>query len=183
MTGKFMPISPTDPRQVGGYDLYARLGSGGMANVYLSYMPSTSRSPIAIKVVRQELADDPEFRRRFRMEVSAARRVQGRYTAPVVDADPEGRPPWLATAYVAGPSLHHAVAEHGPFPLPSVLRLLAGIGEGLVAIHAADLVHRDLKPANVLLAADGPRVIDFGIAYAAESATMTGARGLMGTPA
>jgi serine/threonine protein kinase len=183
MLSNFMPLGPADPTQVGGYKLYARLGSGGMANVYLSFMNSSSRNPIAVKVVKQELADDPEFRRRFRLEVTMARRVQGRYTAPVVDADPDGQPPWLATGYVAGPSLHQAIAEHGPFPLPALLRLLASAGEGLGAIHASGLVHRDFKPANVLVAADGPYIIDFGIAYAAESTTMTGSTGIMGTPA
>lgn len=181
MIERFAPLGATDPQQVAGYVLHARLGSGGMANVYLSAMPSGR--PVAIKVMRQEFADDPEFRRRFKREVSVAQRVQGRYTAPVVDADPDGRPPWLAASYVAGPSLHQAVGEFGPFPVPSVMRLLAGVAEGLAAIHAAGLIHRDLKPSNVLLAADGPRVIDFGIAHAAESGTLTSTGAVMGTPA
>jgi serine/threonine kinase PknH len=181
MIERFAPLGATDPQQVAGYVLHARLGSGGMANVYLSAMPSGR--PVAIKVMRQEFADDPEFRRRFKREVSVAQRVQGRYTAPVVDADPDGRPPWLAASYVAGPSLHQAVGEFGPFPVPSTMRLLAGVAEGLAAIHAAGLIHRDLKPSNVLLATDGPRVIDFGIAHAAESGTLTSTGAVMGTPA
>jgi serine/threonine protein kinase len=152
-----------------------------MANVYLSYMPSGT--PVAIKVVKPEFADDLEFRRRFRQEVSAAQRVQGRYTAPVVDADPEGQPPWLAAAYIAGPSLHRAVAEHGPLPLASVLRLVVGVAEGLASIHTGGLIHRDLKPSNVLLTGDGPRVIDFGLAYAAESSALTSTGVVIGTPA
>jgi serine/threonine protein kinase len=138
---------------------------------------------VAIKVVRKEFADDPEFRRRFRQEVSAAQRVQGIYTAPVLDADPHAPIPWLATAYIAGPSLAQAVAEHGPFPAVSVYRLMAGVAEGLGSVHAAGLVHRDLKPANVLLAEDGPRVIDFGIAHAIDASALTSTGALIGTPA
>jgi serine/threonine protein kinase len=134
-------------------------------------------------VVRPDYASDDEFRHRFRNEISAAQRVQGLYTAPVIDADPDAVQPWLATAYVPGPSLQQAVREHGPMPEPTVVRLLAGVAEALISIHRAGLVHRDLKPANVLLAEDGPRVIDFGIVHAldATSLTRTGAR--VGTPA
>ncbi|MDN3356194.1 serine/threonine-protein kinase [Actinomadura sp. DC4] len=165
---------------ISGYLLRARLGMGGMGRVYLSFTPGGRA--IAIKVLRPEFAEDDEFRRRFRQEVAAAQRVQGIYTAPVVDSDAEAALPWLATAYVPGPSLQEAVAEHGPLPVPTVCRLLAGAAEALITIHAAGLVHRDLKPANVLLADDGPRVIDFGITHAAEStsATRTGVR--VGTP-
>ncbi len=141
-----------------------RLGSGGMGNVYLSFSPGGY--PLAIKIVKRAFADDPEFRRRFRREIAAAQRVQGYYTAPVRDAAPDDEIPWYATAYIAGPSLQTAVAEHGPFPIFSVYRLLAGAAEGIAAVHAAGLIHRDLKPANVLLADDGPRVIDFGVAQA-----------------
>jgi hypothetical protein len=181
MAIRFSPLDQSDPVEIAGYQLRARLGSGGMGNVYLSF--TRGGRPVALKVVRKEFADDPEFRRRFRMEVAAAQRVQGLYTAPVVDADPDAAVPWLATAYIAGPSLSYAVAEHGPLPEPSVYRLLAGVAEGLSAVHAAGLVHRDLKPANVLLAADGPRVIDFGIAHAADATSMTGTGAVLGTPA
>lgn len=181
MSGRFLTLDASDPQQVGGYVLHARLGTGGMANVYLSYRHSGN--PVAIKVLKPEFADDPEFRRRFRQEVSAARRVQGRYTAAVVDADTEGRLPWLAAEYVAGPSLQRAVAEHGPLPLRSALELVAGVGEGLASIHAVGLVHRDLKPSNVLLAADRPRIIDFGIARATEFTDVTSTGKVVGTPA
>ena len=120
-----------------------------------------------MKVIRAELAADREFRTRFWQEVAAARKVSGRFTAQVVDADPDGPVPWLATAYVAGPSLAEAVNDHGPLPVDKVLWLAAGLAESLIAIHAAGVVHRDLKPSNVLLAEDGPRVIDFGISQAA----------------
>ena len=128
---------------------------------------------MALKVVRPDLGDDAEFRARFRQEVEAARRVHGLYTAQVVDADPHGSPPWLVAAYVAGPSLAQAVAARGPLPEATVLLLVAGVAEALGAIHAAGVVHRDLKPSNVLLAADGPRVIDFGIARAVEATELT----------
>jgi serine/threonine protein kinase len=176
-----LPLDQSDPAEIAGYVLRARLGSGGMGSVYLSF--TRGGRPVAIKVVRKEFADDPEFRRRFRQEVTVAQRVQGMYTAPVLDADPEAPIPWLATAYIAGPSLAQAVAEHGPFPMFSVYRLLGGVAEGLASIHGAGLVHRDLKPANVLLAEDGPRVIDFGIAHAADSSGITGTGAIIGTPA
>jgi len=128
---------------------------------------------VAVKVIRDELAGDPDFRVRFSREVAAAKSVSGLFTAPVVDADVDGPVPWLATAYVAGPSLAEAVRDHGPLPVASVLALAAGLAEGLSAVHAAGLVHRDLKPSNVLLAEDGPRLIDFGISRAAEASSLT----------
>ncbi|MFM9589657.1 serine/threonine-protein kinase [Streptomyces scabiei] len=179
--GQFSPLGGNDPKAVAGYRLAARLGSGGMGTVYLSYTPGGH--PIALKTIRPELSEDPEFRRRFRQEVQAVQRVQGLYTAPVIDYDTEGTQPWLATAYVPGPSLHAAVAEHGALPVSSVLMLLAGVAEALKVIHAAGVVHRDLKPSNVLLAADGPRVIDFGIARAADATALTGTGVSIGTPA
>ncbi|MFI6082835.1 serine/threonine protein kinase [Streptomyces sp. NPDC051217] len=177
----FKPLEQSDPTVVGGYRLAAVLGTGGMGKVYLSYTPGGR--PIAIKVIRPEFSEDPEFRRRFQREVQAAQRVQGLYTAPVIDSDTEGSQPWLATAYVPGPSLAHAVAQHGALPLRSVLLLTVGVAEALHVIHGAGIVHRDLKPANVLLASDGPRVIDFGIARAAETTALTGTGVSVGTPA
>ncbi|MFD5103328.1 serine/threonine-protein kinase [Streptomyces albidochromogenes] len=179
-TEVFQPLTDDDPRTVAGYLLSARLGAGGMGKVYLSYTPGGR--PVAIKVIRPEFAEDPEFRRRFQQEVRAAQRVQGLYTAPVIDSDTEGPQPWLATAYVQGPSLHSAVAAHGPMPVASVLLLVAGIAEALQVIHHAGIVHRDLKPSNVLLAVDGPRVIDFGIARAADTTALTGTGVSVGTP-
>ncbi|MCT9093749.1 serine/threonine protein kinase [Streptomyces sp. ASQP_92] len=177
----FQPLRPDDPDAVGGYRLTAVLGAGGMGKVYLSYTPGGR--PIALKVIRPEFSEDPEFRRRFQQEVRAAQRVQGLYTAPVIDFDTEGSQPWLATAYVPGPSLAHAVAGHGRLPLRSVLLLTVGVAEALHIIHGAGIVHRDLKPANVLLAGDGPRVIDFGIARAADATALTGSGVSVGTPA
>ncbi|MGW6571880.1 serine/threonine-protein kinase [Streptomyces sp. NPDC054945] len=177
----FQPLKADDPAVVGGYRLAAVLGAGGMGKVYLSYTPGGR--PIAIKVIRPEFGEDPEFRRRFQQEVRSAERVQGLYTAPVIDSDTEGAQPWLATAYVPGPSLAHAVARHGALPVRSVLLLTVGVAEALHVIHGAGIVHRDLKPANVLLAADGPRVIDFGIARAADSTALTSTGVSVGTPA
>ncbi|WP_327120989.1 protein kinase [Streptomyces sp. NBC_01341] len=177
----FKPLQEGDPVVVGGYRLVAVLGVGGMGKVYLSYTPGGR--PLALKVIRPEFSEDPEFRRRFKQEVHAAQRVQGLYTAPVIDSDTDGAQPWLATAYVPGPSLAHAVAQHGGLPVRSVLLLTVGVAEALHVIHGAGIVHRDLKPANVLLAADGPRVIDFGIARAADATALTGTGVSVGTPA
>ncbi|MEH0551336.1 serine/threonine-protein kinase [Streptomyces sp. B21-101] len=173
-------LKPTDPRQVGRYRISALLGAGGMGRVFLGRSPSGRL--VAVKMVRAELAEDPGFRRRFAQEVAAARKVTGFYTAALVDADPDGSPPWLATAYVPGMALDQAVAAHGPWPVGPVRMLGAGLAEALEAIHAAGLVHRDLKPSNVLIAADGPRVVDFGISVAAESTALTRTGTILGTP-
>jgi hypothetical protein len=169
-----------DPRRVGAYWLDSRLGGGGMGQVFLGRSPSGRR--VAVKLVRPELAEDAGFRRRFALEVEAARRVGGFYTAQVVDADPDADPPWLVTAYIPGPSLQQAIATHGPLPATAVTVLGAGLAEGLAAIHTCGLVHRDLKPSNVILAEDGPRVIDFGIARALDATSHTLSRVVVGTP-
>ena len=173
-------LRPGDPELIGPYRLRGRLGTGGMGRVYLGLSPGGRAA--AIKVIRSELAQDPEFRARFRREVAVARQVSGLYTAPVLDADADGPEPWLATAYVPGPSLADAVSQHGPLPAPSVLTLAAGLAEALSAIHSAGVVHRDLKPANVLLADDGPRVIDFGISRAAGGSSLTHTGLVVGSP-
>jgi len=173
-------LRPSDPRMIGRYRLLGQLGQGGMGRVFLGL--SEAGSPVAVKVLHAELTADPEFRMRFRREVAAARTVNGMFTALVLDADVDGPAPWLATAYVAGPSLAQAVRECGPMSEDSVLSLAAGLAEGLAAIHAAGLVHRDLKPSNVLLAADGPRVIDFGICKMADATPLTMAGFMVGSP-
>ncbi|MCK9903154.1 protein kinase [Frankia sp. Cpl3] len=179
----FTPLATTDPYEISGYPIQARIGEGGMGAVYLSRTPGGR--PLAVKVVRPEFATDPDFRARFAKEVAIAQRVQGPYTVPVIDADAAAARPWIATAYVPAPSLAIAVARTGALPAPSVLLLIAGIAEALESIHRAGVVHRDLKPGNVILAPDGPRVIDFGVARAIDAATaamtQTGAR--LGTPA
>jgi outer membrane protein assembly factor BamB len=173
------PLRPEDPKRLGPYRLVARLGAGGMGRVYLA--TSSAGRTVAVKVIRPEMAEDKNFRIRFRREVAAAAAVGGSYTAPVVDAAPEAETPWLATAYIPGPTLAEAVTEHGPLPVETVLALGAGIAEALLAVHAAGLVHRDLKPSNVLLAADGPRVIDFGIVRARDGYELTGSGTLFGS--
>ncbi|MFH9354600.1 serine/threonine-protein kinase [Kitasatospora sp. NPDC017646] len=176
----FEALTPEDPGEVGGYRLRARLGAGGMGRVYLAYTPGGR--PVALKVVRPELAEDPEFRHCFAQEVASARRIHSLYTAQVVDAGTDAASPWLATTFVPGPSLDRVVRRHGPLPERTALLLLAGIAEALQAIHAAGVVHRDLKPGNVLVAADGPRVIDFGIARAADASPLTGTGLRIGSP-
>ncbi len=173
-------LQPGDPRLIGPYRLVGRLGCGGMGQVYLGL--SAGGRPVAVKAIRAELAADQEFRVRFSREVAAARRVSGLFTALVVDADVDGEVPWLATAYVSGPSLSQAVTRHGPMSARPALALAAGLAEGLSAIHAASVVHCDLKPSNVLLSQDGPRVIDFGISRAAEAVSVAGAGLVVGSP-
>jgi serine/threonine protein kinase len=173
------PLHETDPGSLGGYRLLGRLGEGGMGVVYLGR--SQGGRPVAVKTVKPEFAASPEFRARFAREVANARNVNGLFTALVVDADTGGRVPWLATQYIPAPSLADAVARGGPLPAGSLLPLAAGLAEALAAIHAAGVVHRDLKPSNVLLAADGPRVIDFGISQAAEASKLTEPGTVMGS--
>ncbi|CAM5243380.1 Serine/threonine-protein kinase PknD [Streptomyces tendae] len=173
-----------DPQHIGAYRLLGRLGAGGMGHVYLAR--SDRGRTVAVKLVREELAALEEFRERFRQEVESARRVGGYWTAPVLDADTEAAVPWVATGYVAGPSLQQVVGhDHGALPERSVRTLGAGLAHALQDIHAAGIIHRDLKPSNVLVTIDGPRVIDFGIARALETVadgglTRTGA--LVGSP-
>jgi Protein kinase domain len=174
------PLSANDPRTVGEFQLRSRLGVGGMGRVYLGF--SRAGRAVAVKVVHPELARDQEFIRRFRQEVAAARAVSGIYTAPVVTAGVDDNPPWLATVFVPGPSLAAVVSSRGPLPEAAVWRLAAGLAEALQAVHACGLIHRDLKPANVLLAADGPHVIDFGISRALNGTSLTVKGTVIGTP-
>lgn len=175
-------LGPEDPQRVGAYRLFGRLGAGGMGTVYLGRTEGGRN--VAVKLIRAEFAADPEFRRRFQREVAAARRVSGLWTPPVLDADTEGRQPWVATAYVPGPDLAEAVRRFGPLPVSTLRVLGAGLAEGLLAVHHAGLVHRDLKPSNVLLSLDGPRLIDFGIARALDgtATAVTHAGTVIGSP-
>ncbi|MEU8432346.1 serine/threonine-protein kinase [Streptomyces sp. NPDC029216] len=176
-------LHPSDPHHIGPYRLLSRLGAGGMGQVYLAR--SDRGRTVAVKLVHPGLAAREEFRSRFRHEVAAARRVGGAWTAPVLDADTEAGIPWIATGYVAGPSLRQVVAhDFGPLPVRTVRILAAGLAHALRDIHRAGLIHRDLKPSNVLLTIDGPRVIDFGIARPLEDLTggMTRTGELVGSP-
>lgn len=173
------PLGPQDPREIAGYRLIARIGEGGMGTVYLSH--TRGGQAVALKLIRREFGDDPEFRRRFDQEVQAARRVQGYHLVPVVDHDTSGPLPWLASAFVPGLALQAAIESCGPLPLPTVFQLVGSTAQALTAIHAAGVVHRDLKPGNILLGATGPYVIDFGIARAADATQLTGS-GVIGTP-
>ncbi|SOD84694.1 serine/threonine-protein kinase [Streptomyces sp. Ag109_G2-15] len=168
------------PEYAGHYPLESCLGSGGMGVVHLAR--STSGMKLAVKVVHAEFARDPEFRGRFRQEVAAARRVSGAFTAPVVDADPEAERPWMATLFIPGPTLSDQVKRNGPMEAAQLRRLMAGLAEALRDIHRVGVVHRDLKPSNVLLAEDGPKVIDFGISRPKDSELRTETGKLIGTP-
>ncbi|MGW5691552.1 serine/threonine-protein kinase, partial [Streptomyces asiaticus] len=176
-------LGAEDPRWIGEYRLLRRLGAGGMGRVFLAH--SSRGRTVAVKLVQTELAQQAEFRRRFKQEVRAAQRVGGAWTAPVLDADTEAATPWVATGYIAGPSLHAIVAESGRLPERTVRILAHGLTQALHDIHDAGLVHRDLKPSNVLVTIDGPRVIDFGIARALETVTdglLTRSGAVVGSP-
>ncbi|MEU9855395.1 bifunctional serine/threonine-protein kinase/ABC transporter substrate-binding protein [Streptomyces sp. NPDC047974] len=174
------PLHRSDPSAVAGHRLLGRLGAGGMGVVYLARTPGGALA--AVKVIRAEHAADPAFRERFRREARTAERITGRWVVRVLGADPEAREPWLATEYVPGPSLAEAVALHGPLPEPAVRAFGARLADALADLHAAGLVHRDVKPANVLLALDGPRLIDFGIARTAGATALTATDAMIGTP-
>ncbi|MGH3192319.1 MAG: WD40 repeat domain-containing serine/threonine protein kinase, partial [Streptosporangiaceae bacterium] len=173
------PLRPGDPASVGVYRLIGRQGEGGMGRVYVGLSPGGRQ--VAVKIIHPAHASDKQFRERFAREIEAARRVGGFHTASVVDADPNADPPWMVTAYIHGRSLQDTVREGGPLPADQVAAIGAGLAEGLAAIHACGLVHRDLKPSNVILAEDGPRIIDFGIARAAGASSMTTAGVVVGT--
>ncbi|MER5436319.1 serine/threonine-protein kinase [Streptomyces sp. NPDC002588] len=178
--GQLSPLGPDDPREVAGYRLLARIGEGGMGSVYLSR--TRGNQPVALKVIRREYAQDEEFRRRFEQEATSARRVQGYHIVPVVDHDTTGPQPWLATTYVPGLALDQILTGHGPLPLPSVLQLTGCAAEALHAVHKAGVIHRDMKPSNILIGSEGPWIIDFGIARAADATQLTRSGGLIGTP-
>jgi serine/threonine protein kinase len=173
-------LQASDPERIGPFRVLRRLGTGGMGQVYLARSPGGRA--VAIKVIRPELAAKRGFRARFGREVAAAREVSGFFTAAVVGADPDAPFPWMATAYVDGPSLADQVEEHGPLSVKAVVSLAAGLAEGLQAIHRTGLVHRDLKPSNVLLAGDGPRIIDFGISWVREVDRLTDDGIVVGSP-
>jgi serine/threonine protein kinase len=175
-----MRLRREDPRVVGSFRLHRRLGTGGMGVVYLGSDKRGQR--VALKVIRPELAEDQEFRQRFAREVSAARRIRGGCTARLVAADLETERPWFATQYVPGPSLYDKVGADGPLPAAEVAAIGAALAEGLVAVHDAGVVHRDLKPSNILLSPKGPRIIDFGIAWATGASTLTHVGTAVGSP-
>lgn len=175
-----MRLRREDPRVVGSFRIHRRLGAGGMGVVYLGSDRRGQR--VALKVIRPDLAEDQEFRSRFAREVSAARRIRGGCTARLVAADLDADRPWFATQYVPGPSLHDKVAEEGPMSAADVAAVGAALAEGLVAVHEAGVVHRDLKPSNILLSPKGPRIIDFGIAWATGASTLTHVGTAVGSP-
>lgn len=172
-------LRPGDPVNVGRYRLTGRLGAGGMGQVFLGISPGGRK--VAVKLLHPDHVGAAQFRERFAREIEAARRVGGFHTAPVVDADPGADPPWMVTAYIEGPSLQDAVGKGGPLGGAELRALGAGLAEGLTAIHACGLVHRDLKPSNVIMAEDGPRIIDFGIARAVDASRITTAGAVVGT--
>ncbi|WP_053617164.1 serine/threonine-protein kinase [Nocardiopsis sp. NRRL B-16309] len=175
------PLQPTDPRQLPPFKVHGRLGAGGMGVVLAATDPAGAW--VAIKVVRAEYAHDPEFRTRFASEIALMHRVRARCIAPVLAYDTDAGLPWYATAYLPGPTLGLRVRDGGRLPLEQARVVAAGMAEAIAAIHAAGIVHRDLKPDNVILAPDGPKVLDFGIARAADETGLTKTGGLVGSPA
>src|SRR6201997_5238629 len=175
------PLRRWDPDRIGPYAIIGKLGAGAMGQVFLAR--SAAGRLVAVKTIRVDLAEEAGFRARFAREVAAASRVSGVFTAAVIEADPEADLPWVATAYVPAPSLSTLVKKAGPLPVPAVRWLAAGCAEALQSIHGVGLLHRDVKPSNVLVAPDGPRVIDFGVARAAERIALTATRAGSGTPA
>ncbi|MFE2415171.1 serine/threonine-protein kinase, partial [Kitasatospora sp. NPDC059408] len=175
-----MRLRREDPRIVGPYRLHRRLGAGGMGVVYLGSDRRGQR--VALKLIRAELAEDQEFRTRFAREIAAASRIRGGCTARVVGSDIEADRPWLATAYVPGPSLYKRVGDEGPLGWQEAARVGAALADGLVKVHEAGVVHRDLKPSNILLSPRGPRIIDFGIAWSRGASTLTHVGTAVGSP-
>ncbi|MDJ0464268.1 serine/threonine-protein kinase [Streptomyces sp. H27-C3] len=180
MRGGLQPLRDGDPRVVGGYLLEARIGEGGMGSVFLTR--SRGNRPLALKVIRAEHAQDDSFRERFVREVEAASRVAGYHLLPVLDYDLHGQEPWMATEFKPGLSLQDLLNQHGALPPDAVLQLVGCAALALAAVHAAGFVHRDVKPSNLLITGDGPWVIDFGIARAAEATQLTVTGGVIGTP-
>ncbi|UNS95747.1 WD40 repeat domain-containing serine/threonine protein kinase [Streptomyces tubbatahanensis] len=178
---RMQPLHTGDPDSIGGYRLEGRLGAGGMGQVFVGSSPSAEGRKVAVKVIRPEYAENPQFRARFTREVEAARKVGGIHTAQVVDADTQADSPWLVTEFIAGPSLHEMVGKGGPLTPEKVRLLGAGLAEGLAAIHRCELIHRDLKPGNVIMASDGPQIIDFGIARSADASALTSVGAVVGT--
>jgi serine/threonine protein kinase len=175
------PLRRWDPEKIGPYAIIGKLGAGAMGQVFLAR--STTGRLVAVKTIRVELAEEQGYRARFAREVAAASRVSGVFTASVIQADAEADLPWVATAYVPAPSLSMLVRRCGPLPVPALRWLAAGCAEALQSIHSVGLVHRDVKPSNVLVAPEGPQVIDFGVARVAERVQLTATRGAAGTPA
>ncbi|MEV7127799.1 serine/threonine-protein kinase [Streptomyces sp. NPDC093260] len=178
--GRVQPARPGDPTRIGPYRIVGRLGAGGMGTVHAGVTSDGMR--VAVKVVPPEHAQDPEFRARFRREVALSSRVSGPHLVPLLAADPDAPTPWLATAYVPGPTLSQHVSTHGPLDEGSLYAFAAATAQALAAVHAAGVVHRDVKPANVLLTPSGPRVLDFGIAHAADGTSVTRTGVITGTP-
>ncbi|AZM59503.1 MULTISPECIES: serine/threonine-protein kinase [unclassified Streptomyces] len=179
LVGGAEELGDGDPREISGYPLYARLGEGGMGTVYLSR--TRGNRPVALKVIRREHAEDPHYRRRFAREAQAARKVAGYHLVPVLDFDTEAEQPWIATAYQPGPDLGSVLEAYSPLPVATVLQITGCVARALHAVHTAGYVHRDVKPGNVLIGADGPWLIDFGIARSADSTNLTATGGLVGT--
>ncbi len=174
------PLEAHDPRQIGPFTLDGRLGGGGMGIVFRGRLPSGRLA--AVKLVHPHLAHERAFRERFRREIDNAKAVGGFFNAPIVDANPDATIPWLATAYIEGPTLEDAVEDNGPLSAEMAAIVMVGLAEALTAIHHAGVIHRDLKPSNIILAADGPRVIDFGIARALDDFRITSYGAVMGSP-
>ncbi|MEU6537816.1 serine/threonine-protein kinase [Streptomyces sp. NPDC047000] len=178
--GRVQPARPGDPARIGPFRIVGRLGAGGMGTVHAALADDGMR--VAVKVIHPEQAQEPEFRARFKREVELSSRVSGPHLVPLLAADPDAPTPWLATAYVPGPTLNQHITARGPLTENALYAFAVATAQALAAIHAAGVTHRDVKPQNVLLTPDGPRVLDFGIAHAADTTSVTRTGVMTGTP-
>ena len=173
-------LRPGDPEQIGPWQIVNRLGSGGMGLVYLGTDGTRSA---AIKTVREHLLEDPTSRTRLSREVLSLKKVKSKYIAEIVGSDTDASTAWIATSFVDGPSLKKLIEKEGPLKEAQWIDLAKGLFQAISAVHKVGIIHRDVKPSNILIAASGPKLIDFGISFSSDSTSLTKTGLVAGTPA